>query len=66
MLSNPAYIGVDYYGKTRSIGGPRGASKRVAAPREEWIEIRGFTPALISEALYQKVQERLAGSRQGC
>ena len=63
MLSNTSYIGVDYYGNTRSVGGHRGTSERVAAPREEWIEIRGFMPALISETLFQKVQERLAGSR---
>ena len=63
MLSNTSYMGLDYYGKTRSVGRHRGGSRRVAAPREEWIEIRGFTPALISETLFQKVQERLAGSR---
>ena len=63
MLSNTSYIGLDYYGKTRSVGRHRGGSKHVAAPREKWIEIRGFTPALISETLFQKVQERLAGPR---
>ena len=63
MLSNTSYIGLDYYGKTRSVGRRRGGSKRVAATREEWIEIRGFTPALIPETLFQKVQELLAGSR---
>ena len=36
-----------------------GQRKQVAAPRKEWIELRGCTPPLISEALFQKVQERL-------
>ena len=59
MLSNTSYMGLDYYGKTRSVGG----GKRVAKPKEEWIEIRGYTPPLISEALFRKVQERLSGPR---
>ena len=59
MLCNTSYIGVDYYGKTRSVGGRRGNSKRVAAPREEWIEMSGYTPAIISKEMFEKVQERL-------
>ena len=63
MLSNSSYIGVDYYGKTRSVGVHLGGGKQVATPREEWIEIRGHTPALISETLFQTVQGRLVESR---
>ena len=63
MLSNTSYIGLDYYGKTRSVGRHRGGSKRVAAPIEEWIEIRGLTPALIPETVFQKVQGQLGESR---
>ena len=59
MLSNTSYIGLDYYGKTRSVGG----GKHVAKPKAEWIEIRGYTSPLISEALFRKVQERLEGLR---
>ena len=59
ILTTTSYMGLDYYGKTRSVGG----GKCVAKPKEEWIEIRGYTPALISEPLYQKVQERLAELR---
>ena len=59
MLSNTSYMGVDYYGKTRTVGGRRGNSKRVAAPREEWIEMSGYTPPIISKEMFQKVQERL-------
>ena len=59
ILTTTSYVGLDYYGKTSSVGG----GKRVAKPKEEWIEIRGYTPALVSEALFEKVQERLAGPR---
>ena len=59
ILTTTSYVGLDYYGKTRSVGG----GKRVAKLKEEWIEIRGYTPALISEARFRKVQERLAGLR---
>ena len=63
MLSNTSYMGVDHYGKTRSVGVHLGGGKQVATPREEWIEIRGHTPALISETLFQTVQGRLVESR---
>ena len=56
LLTNTSYIELDYYGKTHLVGG-----KRVARPREEWIEIRGYSPRLVSDKLFQKVQERLAG-----
>ena len=59
MLSNTSYMGVDYYGKTKTVGGRRGNGKRVAAPREEWIGMSGYTPAIISKEMFQKVQERL-------
>ena len=56
LLTNTSYIELDYYGKTHRVGG-----KRVARPREEWIEIKGYSPRLVSDKLFQKVQERLAG-----
>ena len=59
VLSNTSYIGLDYYGKTKEVVGADGKRKRVAAPREEWIEIRGYTPAIISESIFRKAQERL-------
>ena len=56
LLTSTSYIELDYYGKTHLVGG-----KRVARPREEWIEIKGYSPRLVSDKLFQKVQERLAG-----
>ena len=64
LLSNTSYIGIDYYGKTKLVRGPDGKAKQVDVPREEWIEIRGFTPPLISEQIFAKAQER-AASTQG-
>ena len=63
MLSNTSYIGLDYYGKTRMVGGERGKPTKVDAPREEWIEITGFSPRLVSDTLFKQVQERLAGAQ---
>ena len=58
ILTTTSYVGLDCYRKTRSVGG----GKRVAQSKEEWIEIRGYTPALISEAQFRKVQNRLEGA----
>ncbi len=63
LLANMSYIGVDYYGKTKIVRGEDGKDKQVDVPREEWIEIRGYTPVIIAEAMFQKVQERLAATQ---
>ena len=64
VLSNTSYISLDYYGKTKEVVGADGKRKRVAVPREEWIEIRGYTPAIISEPIFQKAQERLEATQE--
>ena len=61
VLTNSSYIGVDYYGKTRTVYGKRGTGRRVAVPRDEWIEIRGYSPAPVPEALFNAVNKRLEG-----
>ena len=58
MLSNESYIGVDYYGRKKTVRTGRGKGKQVRTPKEEWIKITGYTPALIDEALFRKVNER--------
>ena len=63
VLTNSSYIGVDYYGKTRTVYYERGVGKRVAVPRDEWIAIRGHSPELVSEALFDAVNERLDSLR---
>ena len=61
VLTNSSYIGVDHYGKTRIVYDERVVGKRVGAPRDERIEIRGYSPALVSEALFDAVNKRLDG-----
>ena len=64
MLTNESYLGVDYYGKTRTVRGPDGIPKKVRVPRREWIEIREFTPPLVAPTVFYRVKERLR-SEQG-
>ena len=64
MLTNESYLGVDYYGKTRTVRGPDGIPKKVRVPRQEWIEIREFTPPLVAPTVFYRVKERLR-SEQG-
>ena len=59
MLQNSSYIGEDYWGKKRMVRVGSGKPKPVRVPKEDWIEIRDFTPPLVSKALFLKVQERL-------
>ena len=61
VLTNSCYIGTDYYGKRRTVYDERGVGKRVAAPRDEWVAIRGYSPALVSKALFDAVNQRLGG-----
>jgi site-specific DNA recombinase len=75
ILRNPAYMGRAAFGKTQSRGCmPRVRSQRHSAdvPKNgystvrtdpsQWIEIP--VPAIISEALFQSVQEQLAENRK--
>ena len=64
ILSNTTYIGVDYYGRKKLVRGPRGESKQVRTPKEEWIEITGYTPPLISESVFRKADERLKQAQE--
>jgi len=75
MLRNPAYAGRAAYGKTASAPRIRitrplrqkgGFSKRCSAnrerPPEQWIEIA--VPALVSETIFARAQERLAENQR--
>ena len=59
ILDNSSYFGLDIYRRTRTYMGEDGKRKTVERPKEEWIEIRTFTPPIISERLYLIVKERL-------
>ena len=53
MLTNPAYIGMTYYGMTR---GSR-KTKLVKQPESEWILLPDTTPPIINRELFDRVQE---------
>ena len=75
MLDNPAYIGQAAFGRSRCVpakpqlrlSGRRlrkapGATRRVGAPRQDWIDIA--VPALIDPALFDAAHAQLAENRR--
>lgn len=60
ILTNPCFKGVTWYGKARHQLLRGGKVKRTELPRDEWILVDGFTPAIVSETLWEQVQDRLA------
>ena len=60
ILTNRAYTGVQYYGETQSRNG-KGRERIITyRPLSECSRIEGFTPAIIIQAQFDAVQERLA------
>ena len=52
MLTNTSYMGLDYYGKTRTRRTRGGGRTVEVLPEEEWVRIEGFTPPIIEEAVF--------------
>jgi site-specific DNA recombinase len=52
ILKNPAYTGKTYVFTTA-------CGKQFARPRADWVEIRGVTPAIISQELFDGAQRQL-------
>ena len=59
MLRNQSYVGLDHYGKTRTVRGPAGAVTKVSTDRSEWIRIPEFSPQIVPEDLFWRVQAKL-------
>ena len=59
MVTNQAYTGVDYYGKTRSRKKRGGGRVTEHVPQEEWVRVTDFTPPIIEETTFGLVQTRL-------
>jgi len=57
MLKNPAYAG-----KTYAFTSDKNGVRR--KPREEWIELPGITPAIVSTEVFDDAQEQLAENRK--
>ena len=59
MLTNEAYTGVTIYGRQRTRKAKGGRIERHARPRAEWIQVDGFTPAIIDKVNFDTVQREL-------
>ena len=59
VLTNEAYVGIDYYGRTKTK--KRGGGGRVLEqlPKEQWIRIEDFSPSIIDTKTFYLVQEQL-------
>jgi len=63
ILTNPAIAGKTYafvYAYESNKSAKNGRGKLVRKPKEEWVEIPGATPAIISEVEFGAIQEKLA------
>lgn len=59
ILKNRSYFGVDIYKQMRSRAMPGGRRKVEIRPESEWIYITGFSPPIISEEMFNRVQDRM-------
>ena len=59
ILKNTCYKGETWYGRNRCRK-VKGRIEMTELPESEWILVEGFTPPIVSVALFQQVQEQLA------
>jgi len=62
LLTNPAYIGLTYFGRT---SGSR-KTQVVNKDKKDWKLLSDATPPIISEDLFHRVQEKIKQSRDAC
>ncbi|NQW22473.1 MAG: recombinase family protein [SAR202 cluster bacterium] len=59
ILTNEAYIGVDYYGRTKTKK-LRGRGRVVEQlPKEQWIRLENFSPGIVDTKTFHLVQRQL-------
>jgi len=70
ILTNPTIAGITYaftYDYEDSVSNSNEVKRRrgklVRRPREEWVEIPRATPAIISKAEFEEIQQKLAQNR---
>lgn len=63
MLTNSSYCGLTYYGKERSHKLPGGKRDRSFRDKDSWVLVEGFTPAIMSQDVFDAAQTRLAEPR---
>ena len=59
ILTNRSYYGVDIYKQMRSRALPGGRRRVEIRPESDWVYITDFTPPIISEELFKRVQDRM-------
>ena len=59
LVTNPAYAGRTYYGRTKRIRREGQLVGIEARTPEEWIEIPGVTPAIVSKAEFDRAKAAL-------
>ena len=59
ILTHTAYIGLDYYSRTRCRTARGGKVIKTPRPPEEWTTIRGHSPPMMEEAPFYEVQRRM-------
>ena len=59
ILTHTAYIGLDYYGRSRCRTVRGGKVIQTPQAPEEWTTIRGYSPPIMEEALFYEVQRRM-------
>lgn len=57
MVRNPAYIGITYFGRTTG-------KSRTKMPQDKWHILTDVTPPIISNELFERVQNALAKSKE--
>jgi len=63
LLTNPSIAGITYaftYAYENGNGVKKGRGKLVRRPREDWVEIPGATPAVISKSEFDDIQHKIA------
>ena len=64
MLSNPAYAGRTYFGRTRRVTEDGKRVRFDILPESEWIPMPEVTPPIVTWEEFQEAQEALKGSRR--
>ncbi|MPZ48931.1 MAG: hypothetical protein GEU75_06420 [Dehalococcoidia bacterium] len=64
MLQNSSYKGSTIFGKTKRVALSGKRYRLEARSQDEWIEIPGATPAIVSEEVFDRAQRRFAEPRR--
>jgi site-specific DNA recombinase len=59
IVQNPAYCGLTYFGRTKSVSG-----KQVAVAEDQWVLLPDTTQPIISRETFDRAQAALAKSRE--